>query len=420
MGLFSLNLDINVKVKGGCGKVDRWAMDWPHPCASLGSLLLPCLPLPGNVMNALTIKDLTDAVGGGVTPRMVRYYHQVGLLPQPTRSPGNYRLYTPEDVQRLKQIVALKQQGFQLAHIQKLLETDGQGEPSNALFVQLQQQYQVVIQHMTQLRRTASALEHLLGRDQSCQATQAELLMRLKQLETQTQTHLSHVEELWHGMDEVVHAHPESFQEALHWLLPDLGDRSEIEVDLLSQLILACGDLSLVPFVRLSRGAIAASRDALKAGCSIITDIPTVSAALDQTRLRHLGCETTALLDDPHITGAAEAEQAFWQQPVDQRLNGCCPPGCILVIGYAPSMLLAVCQAIQQQTLHPALVIGMPIGFSHAPIAKRQLMQTDVPFITIEGAVGGGLLAATALNALVASLLEKPHCHCYLTAPGGR
>jgi precorrin-8X/cobalt-precorrin-8 methylmutase len=39
----------------------------------------------------LTIKELTDAVGGGVTPRMVRHYHTLGLMSVPTRSEGNYR-----------------------------------------------------------------------------------------------------------------------------------------------------------------------------------------------------------------------------------------------------------------------------------------------------------------------------------------
>ena len=42
-------------------------------------------------------------------------------------------------------------------------------------------------------------------------------------------------------------------------------------------------------------------------------------------------------------------------------------------------------------------------------------MQTSVPFMTIERTLGGGLLAATALNALVESLLDKPDCHCYLS-----
>ncbi len=92
----------------------------------------------------------------------------------------------------------------------------------------------------------------------------------------------------------------------------DLSDRSEIEVDLLSKLILACGDVSLVNFVRLGGGAIAAARNALKAGCQVVGDVPAVVAALDQTRLAHLGCPVKTLIANPHITSAAEAEQAFW------------------------------------------------------------------------------------------------------------
>jgi precorrin-8X/cobalt-precorrin-8 methylmutase len=374
-------------------------------------------------MKSLTIKDLTHAVGSGITPRMVRHYHQLGLMPQPERSPANYRLYSQADVQRLKRIVALKQQGFQLTHIQKLLDTDGKDDPSTTLLSQLQRQYQAVIQQITQLRQTASALERLLGRDRGCQATQAEVLSRLRQLEVETQVHLHHFEEVWNGIDAEVYSHPEVFQESLHWLLPDLigqgtsvqKARSEIEVDLLSRLVLACGDVSLVSFVRLSRDAIAVSREVLKAGCPIIGDVPVVTAALDQTRLRHLGCETRSLIDDPHITDAMEAEQAFWQQQGWKERLHLCSKGSVLVIGYAPSVLLAVCQAIQEQVIQPALVIGMPIGFSHAPIAKRQLMQSEVPFITIEGSVGGGLLAATTLNALAESLITKPDCHCYLS-----
>ncbi|MBC6436296.1 MerR family transcriptional regulator, partial [Nostoc sp. HG1] len=37
-----------------------------------------------------------------------------------------------------------------------------------------------------------------------------------------------------------------------------------------------------------------------------------------------------------------------------------------------------------------------------------------IPFITVAGTLGGGALAATALNALVESLIDKPDCHCYL------
>lgn len=368
----------------------------------------------------LTIKQLTDAVGGGVTPRMVRHYHQLGLLPAPVRSTSNYRLYSEQDIQRLRRIVALKQQGFQLAHIRQLLETPSD-DHTNPLIDQFQRQYQTLLQQMTQLRRTASALERLLGRDPICQATQAEALAHLKRLEAETQDGLGDLEQIWQTLDAAIPSHPEAFEESLRHLLPDLSDRSEIEVDLLSRLVLAIGDVSLVSFVRLSSDAIAASRSALKSGCSIVVDVPTVAAALDQPRLVHLGCSTKLLIDDPHITNVVEAEQSFWQQagqPLAQNLLSTMPPEAIWVVGYAPSALLSLCEAIQSGRLKPALVIGMPIGFSHAPAAKRRLMQLDIPFVTIEGTLGGGLLAATALNALVESLIEKPNCHCYLQQRG--
>jgi precorrin-8X/cobalt-precorrin-8 methylmutase len=363
----------------------------------------------------LTIKELTDAVGGGVTPRMVRHYHTLGLLPPVQRSEGNYRLYTQQDVQRLQRVMALKQQGFQLSHIRQLLDSHPEEPVNPTLMAQLQQQYRSVIGQITRLRQTATALEGLLGRDRSCQITQAEALAQLKQLDVDAQEGLGQLEQLWRSLDAETAAHPEAFQESLQRLLPDLSHYSEITVHLLHQLVLACGDVSLINFVRLSEGAVASARKALKAGCSIVTDLPAVAATFDQTRLAHLGCAIATLIDDPHITGASEAEQAFWDRPLWQERLRQISKGSILVIGYAPSVLLTACQLIEQQQIEPALVIGMPIGFSHAPAAKRRLMATQAPYITIQGSFGGGLLAAVTLNSLVETLIEKPDCHCYLT-----
>ena len=365
----------------------------------------------------LTIKELTDTVEEGITPRMVRHYHQLGLMPQPVRSPSNYRLYCDQDVQRLKRIVALKQQGFQLSHIHKLLEVEPKSEQATML-LQLQQQYRSVMQQIAQLRQTATALEGLLGRDRSCQLVQAEALSQLKQLDVDTHASLNGLETLWSRLDAEVHSHPEAFQESLQRLLPDLSDRPEIEVSLLTQLVLACGDVSLVPFVKLSRGsqnAIAAARTALQTGCTIVVDTPLVAAALDHTRLAHLGCAIQPLISNPHLHKTSEIEQAFWQHPMFDQSIRHMPDGCILVIGYAPSILLAICEAVAAGTIQPALIIAMPIGFSHAPAAKRQLMQSDIPYVTLEGTLGGGLLAATTLNVFAESLLEKPDCHCFLS-----
>ncbi|MEL6779862.1 MAG: precorrin-8X methylmutase [Cyanobacteria bacterium J06597_16] len=361
----------------------------------------------------LTIKELTETVGGKVTPRMVRHYHQLGLLPKPKRSRGNYRLYDDADVKRLRRIVALKQQGFQLSHIQHLLATDGESSSNTmAVIEQLQQHYQTLMHQLVQLRQTAIAVEGILGRDQGCQTVQAKALAQLRILEVEANELSTH--RVWDEFDCAAHNHPENFQQALEYLLPDLSERSEIEVDLLTQMVLACGDVSLVPFVRLSCDALKAARDNLKQGCTVVGDIPAVVAALDQTRLAHLGCSIKTLIENPHINSAAEAEQTFWQQDQWRSRLHDLPEECVLVIGYAPSVLMAVCDAIQTQQVKPALVIGLPIGFSHAPAAKRRLQHSGVPFITTEGTQGGGLLAAVALNSLIATLIEKPDCHCYL------
>jgi precorrin-8X/cobalt-precorrin-8 methylmutase len=364
----------------------------------------------------LTIKELTEAVGGDVTPRMVRHYHTLGLLPPAQRSNGNYRLYTHQNIQQLQRIVALKQQGFQLSHIQQLLKSDSGSDLSPTLLTQLQQQYQSVIGQLARLRHTASALEGILGRDGDCQIVQAEAIAQLKLLEVESQDRVGELEGLWHHLDTAVDCHPEAFHESLQHLLPDLSSRSEIEIDLLSQMVLACGDVSLVNLVRMSGDAIAAARAALGSGCQIVCDVPAVTATLDRPRLAHLNCQVETLIDDPHITGVADAEQAFWQDKEWLHHLHQIPERSILTIGYAPSVLMAVCNAIELGQIQPALVIGMPIGFSHAPAAKRRLMATGIPYITIQGTIGGGLLAAVAANALIASLLEKPDCHCHLKA----
>jgi len=203
-----------------------------------------------------------------------------------------------------------------------------------------------------------------------------------------------------------------------------LSQRPEIEVDVLSHLVLASGDVSLAAFVRFSADAIKAARESLSAGCTVVSDLPVITTALEQTRLVHLGCEQATLIDDPHIANVAEAERTFWQDASWQQKLGDLIDGNIWVIGYSPSVLMKLCEMLESEMLEsemlerpvrrPALVIGLPIGFSHAPAAKQRLMQLKVPYVTTEGALGGGLLAAVVLNRLAASLIEKPDCHCYL------
>jgi MerR family mercuric resistance operon transcriptional regulator len=67
----------------------------------------------------LTIGALAKA--GGIPTSTVRYYERAGLLRPTRRSGSNYRLYSDEDLRRLRFVRAAQATGFTLADIRQLL-----------------------------------------------------------------------------------------------------------------------------------------------------------------------------------------------------------------------------------------------------------------------------------------------------------
>ena len=88
-------------------------------------------------MSALTEPEPTAAAGPsmrigevaeliGTTPRTIRYYEEIGLLGTAgDRAQGKHRCYTQADVERLKEIVRLRDLlGLSLEQLSKLLEAE--------------------------------------------------------------------------------------------------------------------------------------------------------------------------------------------------------------------------------------------------------------------------------------------------------
>ena len=67
----------------------------------------------------------------GLTERTIRYYEERGLLESVKRLDGGQRVYTDDDVRRLKFILKLKVLGLSLAEMQEL-ETMYRRHPTNA------------------------------------------------------------------------------------------------------------------------------------------------------------------------------------------------------------------------------------------------------------------------------------------------
>ena len=73
---------------------------------------------------SLRIGDVAKAVG--TTPRTIRYYEEMGLLAEaPERPSGQHRSYTQADVERLLEVMRLKQLlGLTLEELKELLSAE--------------------------------------------------------------------------------------------------------------------------------------------------------------------------------------------------------------------------------------------------------------------------------------------------------
>ncbi len=65
----------------------------------------------------------------GLNPKTIRYYEEIGLLPEPERSDGGYRRYGGDDEKRLRFVRGVRRLGFALGEIREVLGLRDRGEP---------------------------------------------------------------------------------------------------------------------------------------------------------------------------------------------------------------------------------------------------------------------------------------------------
>ena len=100
----------------------------------------------------------------GVSPKTIRYYHEVGLLAEPGRTEAGYRLYTAQDLLRLQRIRRLRALGLPLERIKEILgKPDREHEP--ALRHALQMLVEELTAQILELEERRDRLQKLLALD---------------------------------------------------------------------------------------------------------------------------------------------------------------------------------------------------------------------------------------------------------------
>jgi len=113
-----------------------------------------------NGKELISIGDLARGTGTKVVT--VRYYEQIGLLPVPSRTAGNYRTYSNEHMRRLRFIRRCRDLGFTLDQIRDLLRLSSQKDEECAEVDRITAQHLIEIeQKISDLKRLAKELRRL-------------------------------------------------------------------------------------------------------------------------------------------------------------------------------------------------------------------------------------------------------------------
>lgn len=171
----------------------------------------------------------------GVSPKTIRYYHEIGLIAEPRRTDGGYRLYTAQDLLRLQRIRRLRSLGLPLYQIKEIL-----GENDIEQEVILRNALQSLVEELTtqiiELEERREMLKKLLAEDSLDQPrlpdeNPAGLLLDI--VRDQLGAYLTNIsEESWKWSEKVdallgAFRWPDSYRETIKDVVQHIADQPE-------------------------------------------------------------------------------------------------------------------------------------------------------------------------------------------------
>ena len=170
-------------------------------------------------------------------------------------------------------------------------------------------------------------------------------------------------------------------QESFRIIRSELGPHafSPDELSVVVRVIHATGDFDFLENMRFHPQAIASGVEALRGGCTVVTDVRMVQVGIASTMIERLGCDSVCDIQHP---GSPHPGREVGAGPVRRwrcDANAGSIDGGIAAIGNAPTALLEVIRLVREDGVRPALVIGVPVGFVSAVESKDALLELGRP-----------------------------------------
>ena len=186
-----------------------------------------------------------------------------------------------------------------------------------------------------------------------------------------------------------------------------LGDtRLDPENELvIKRCIHTSADFDYVQNLVFSDHAVQKGIEALKNGCDIVTDTQMARSGINKTILGKLGGEVHCFMSDPDVAAEAK-ERGITRAIVSMEKAAKLEKPCIFAIGNAPTALISIKEQMDRGILHPALIVGVPVGFVNVVESKELIIASDVPHIVARGRKGGSNIAAAICNAMLYQIMR--------------
>ncbi len=114
----------------------------------------------GKVNSSLFIGEFAELTG--VTVKTILHYHKVGLLDEPRRSPGGYRLYGAAHLNHMRSIKYLKSLGLSLGQIKTMIGTQSDPRSMRAVLEALQGE---LLTQIKTLEERVEKIQNLLNKE---------------------------------------------------------------------------------------------------------------------------------------------------------------------------------------------------------------------------------------------------------------
>ncbi|EFQ03993.1 precorrin-8X methylmutase [Megasphaera micronuciformis] len=175
--------------------------------------------------------------------------------------------------------------------------------------------------------------------------------------------------------------------------------------DIIKRVIHTSADFEYAHKLRFSDNAVESALNAIRHGCTILTDTNMARTGINTGALKKTGGAKICYMADEEVAEKAKANGTT--RATASMDKACDIKGPLIVaVGNAPTALFRLADLIDEGKIAPDLVIGVPVGFVNVIQAKERIMTCKVPYIVAAGRKGGSNVAAAIFNALLYKVIR--------------